>query len=303
MQDFETFYTETLLPSLQELKQAQDATKRTLWVAITSAALAVAYFVIFFVINHYEGIVFPLVVFIIVAMFAFALYMSTKDNNSFSFKESIIARILKHVHPATAYVPNQYINSKHYKNCGLYLPVCSNINGDDYFNGTYKFVTFKACELNTNVDEKKIFSGLFFAAKISNYFNGGTYIVQKGNTQYNTASATAKKRQYDLPVVQQINTGDEVFDANFDVYSTIPTQSTEILNDYRRKQLINFKNKVSTGISMSFVAGHAYACVPMPGALFEASKDIMSKAKIKDYFFNILIIYSIIDKLKLEELQ
>jgi hypothetical protein len=301
--DFKSFYDTHLLPSLGELRERSQVSRRWLQVAIASVAFGIIYFVLFFVVQEQGGMTtVPLVAFFIVAVVGIGLHINTKDDYILSFKQNIIHTIVDFIYPGITYEPGKYINSKHYKNSCLERYIYSDINGDDFFKGVYKGVSFTCSELHTHQRGEEIFHGLFFIAKINSYYNAGTYVWSKGNEQIAKSVYTDRYRYFPMPKVYNMVLGDPAFDRRFSVSSTHPAQAREILSSSRMQQMINFHSKLNPDISFSFVGGYCYVGYPTEKSLFTAGKDPGDEANIKEHFMNILTFLSFIDKLMLNEM-
>ncbi len=302
--DFDSFYDEQLLPSLQQLRDQSRASRRWLYMVIASAVLLVIY--IYIRSGDYREdtlIDTPIVIFFILLIVSLGFHINSRNEFQVNFKESIIKKILDFIYPNINYEPEKYISSKFYKNSSLYRYKYDSINGDDLFKGVYKNVPFSCSELSTKIDDETIFSGLFFAARINNYYSSGTYVWSKENSQYADSISTERYRYYPMPKVTGLKLQHEAFDKYFTACSTYPAQAREILTEERIQQMINFCIKINRDISFSFVGGHCYVAVPSSSSLFEAAKDPGDKERIKNYFLNIILFLSLIDKLRLDEMQ
>ncbi len=299
--DFETFYTQQLVPVLPALTEKKTASYRWLIVAIVS--LLFGFFYLFLFSTGYYNSFAPLLFIFVLLLVSLVFYINTKDDFQMAFKENIIKRILHFIYPDVEYEPEKYVSSRHYKASALARMRYTEINGDDFFKGVYKTVAFKCSEIVTNSRGENIFSGLFFMAKISNYYNGGTYVWSRGNEQFADSLYTEHYRYFPMPKVTDMKTGDPAFDKHFVICSTFPTQAREILTTYRMQQMLNFCSKINADISFSFVGGYCYVAAPQGKGLFEAGKDPGNKEMIKEYFLNIILFLSFIDKLKLDEMQ
>lgn len=298
--DFETFYTQQLLPVLPEIQEKNLATRRWMLVAVSSATLCFIYFLLYQYL-HYESLA-PLFFLGVIFLVSIVFYVNTKDAFQIAFKENIIKKILHFIYPEVEYEPDKFVSSRHYKASCLARSRYSEINGDDFFKGVYKNVAFKCSEIVSSNRGESIFSGMFFMAKISNYYNGGTYIWSKGNEQIGNSVYTEHYRFLPIPKVIKLKFAEETFAKHFSVYSTFPAQGHEILTDYRMQQMVNYVTKINPDISFSFVGGYCYVGAPQPKGLFEAGKDPGDKKQIKQYFLSIILFLSFIDKLRLNEM-
>jgi hypothetical protein len=299
--DFDTFYSQQLLPVLPELREQNLASRRWLMVAVASGVLGFTYLILYSYLDY--STLAPLFFLFVIFLVSIIFYINTKDDFQIAFKEKVIKKILHFIYPDIEYEPEKFVSSRHYRASALARSRYSNINGDDFFKGVYKNVSFKCSEVNSSYQGENIFSGLFFMAHISNYYNGGTYIWSRGNEQYADSVYTEHYRFYPMPKVINMKTGDPAFDKHFSVCSTYPAQARQILSDYRMQQMLNFCTKINADISFSFVGGYCYVAAPQGKGLFEAGKDPGDKQQIKQYFLSILLFLSFIDKLRLNEMQ
>ena len=299
---FDQFYEQVLGSSVKNLRTRSFATRNWRSVLLISFIILLGYLLVtFFDNSKYAVSPVPFILLLILAIGGFGFYQYTADRLQHDFKENIIKKILDFIQPGISYEPQKYISSKYYKASSLRRTKYVEINGDDFFEGTYKNVVFKCSELQTFGREKSIFSGLFFAAKISPYFTGGTYIWSKRHLQ--TEESLQSQRLFPMPGVTEVALHNNVFSNLYSVYSTYPTEARELLTSERQQQLINFATLINAEISFSFVASHCYAMVPVEKPLFESVKDPGEKEAIKAYFKNIILFLSFIDKLELDKLQ
>ncbi len=299
---FDQFYEQVLGSAVKNLRFRSFATRNWRRVLYFSFIFLLGYLLVTYFDRSKEGVSpLPFILLLILAIGGFGIYSHTAERLQHDFKEEIIKKILDFIQPGITYEPHKFISSKYYKASSLRRAKYVEINGDDFFEGTYKNVVFKCSELQTYGKEKSIFSGLFFAAKISPYITGGTYIWSKKHPQHD--AVVRSKRVFPMPGVTEVFLGNVEFSNLYDIYSTYPTEAIELLSTYRQQQLINFAKIINAEISFSFVAGHCYAMVPAEKPLFESAKDPGDKEAIKEYFKNILLFLSFIDKLELDKMQ
>lgn len=302
--DFETFYQTRIQPSLGGLKLQKDEAAKWKVAGIAFVLFAVCAFALG---QPYMGILFILIVIV-------SIYKYTKNKDSFidKYKETIINEVINFIHPGFIYKPNNYVSSKEYKASGLYRYIYKNYDGDDYIQGNYKGVNFHCSEIETAYDTHQempirsmqnggsltIFKGLFFVAVINN-FRGGTYIWTKGEEQLAVSIADEQYRMFPLPHVYRLKVADKEFNEYFSAYSSYPAEANILLTQEMTRLIVNFRKQIGRDIRLSAVAGKFYVSIPLEEDLLEPSGDLDDKETVKEYFFSILLILSIINQLQL----
>lgn len=310
---FEEFYTTHIVPQLDELnKQDKQA---NYWGTVMFLALLAAVGSLFFtIVSHTSwggGIITP-----VLAAFAFySIHQYTKKDDGYTdnFKDNVIAAIIKFIDPQFVYKPGSMIASKEYISSGLFRHRYDYIDGDDYIGGTYKNVHFHCSELNTyyytggsrySVSKKiTIFKGLFFAAAVNKSFTGGTYIWVKGDEQLSATIADEHFRLLPLPPVNQVRTGNPLFDQYYTMCTTMPSDAQKIIAAGIPDRLLQLRRQLKRKVLFSVVAGQCYVSIPISEDLLEPTTPAGDREEVKKYFYTILLILNIINQLQLGELQ
>lgn len=305
IKDFETFYKTKLLHFINDLELQRNEAGKWSFAGTGFILLAICCFFIYQVV---AGIVFSILIF-------FSFYKYTKKKEAFddNYKKTIINEIINFINPGLSYKPDTYVSSKEYRASGLYRYKYNNYDGDDYIEGDYKNVNFHCSEIETSFDSYQdvplrsiqngnsliIFKGLFFVARI-NYFKGGTYIWNRGDEQLAVSIMDEHYRLFSLPRVYRIKVAHEQFNKYFSVYSTYPAEAEVLLNQEMLQRITDFRKQLDRDIRISVVAGKFYVAIPVEENLLEPSPhNLKDKEKIKNYFFSILLILSIINQLRL----
>ncbi|MEO6639229.1 MAG: DUF3137 domain-containing protein [Ginsengibacter sp.] len=303
IKDFESFYESRLRPFLAELDaQSNDASK---WA--TAGIASVILVVVCFVIDQsLAGFLFIILLFVSVRK-----YVGTKDDLTHTFKETIIREIIKYLNPGAEYNPSKKISSQDYKKSGLFNHVFNNYHGEDFINGFYKGVNFYCSELVTSYnskgesgDSQSIFSGLFFAAPINSAFTRATYVWPCDDDQFPKSIADEYFHRFmSLPKVYRVKADNPEFEKHFVVYSTFPSEARQIIDTEMMSRMFRFKNQIKRDTRFSFVDGVCYVAIAVDEDLLEPSvSNPGNKENIKEYFFSILLILSIINQLNLSRL-
>ncbi len=239
------------------------------------------------------------------------VYNYTKVNDAYEddFKELVIRQIIDFINPGMQYKPDAHVHSSYYKQSSLFRKNYEYFDGDDLIEGEYKNVSFRCSELDVSnsggaADYRHVFSGLFFAGSINRSFSGGTYIWTKGNEQLAASIADERYRLMPMPNAVKVDFKNGVFERHYSVYSTDVYEASSLITSEMMQQIVDFKQQIGRELVVSFVAGMCYVAIPFTEGLLEPqSGNPDDKEAIKKYFFTILLILSIINKLQLNRLQ
>ncbi len=300
--DFESFYATRLQPFLTDLSLKSNETNMWFYSGIASLIIAISFFILAKIL-----IAILLLIFVIISIY---MYTKTKEEYIDKYKQTIINEIINYLNPGTEYAPSKTISSKDYKKSGLFRHFYDYYSGSDFLKGIYKNVQFYSSELDIQYDggatgnvQETIFRGLFFAAPLNTYFTGGTYIWPRNDIQLATSIMEENYRLMPLPEVYKLNTQHTNFENYFSAYSTNPLEARIIINDEFLDRMVNFKKQINRSIRFSVVSGVCYVAISINEDLLEPSiSDPANKENIKQYFFSVLLILSIINQLNLPRL-
>lgn len=301
IQNFDSFYDIKLKPYIDELQQQNKKADR--WgIGIIFFAFALIP-VFIYGITDASGNLGKILIVVMVALVVISARNYAMISNSFetNFKEQVIKQIIDFIQPGLVYKPDVYMSSAYFRNSGLFINRYNVYDGDDMIEGVYKNISFKCSELNvyersTRGSVTQIFHGLFFAAPVSNRFSGGTYIYKKDEEQYLPA--------FSMPGIVRLDCRNGEFENYHSVFTTNAKEASVIMSPEMMKSLTGFMSQIRRNITVSVVAGMCYAAIPFSQDLFEPPGPYdHDKEEIKEYFFTVLLILSIINQLKLEKLQ
>ncbi|MEO6819659.1 MAG: DUF3137 domain-containing protein, partial [Ginsengibacter sp.] len=240
-----------------------------------------------------------------------SVYKHTKLKEQFvsNYKATIIAEIIKYLNPEMVYTPKKFMSSMDYDKSGLYRRSYDAFTGDDYMQGIYKNVRFYCSELETayqkgrrGINNVRIFKGLFFALPLKIRFSSATYIWPVDEEQFGDALSAEPYQLLPLlsPSLYQLKAGIPRFDNNFSIYSTNANDATSLVDPDLMEHLVSFKKQIERDIRLSFVNSILYVSINLDEEMFQPSAaNPGDKEKIKSYFFNVLLILSIINQLNL----
>ncbi len=309
IKNFDDFYRIKIEPILPEFKQADRTIMQWRNAAIVSGVLFVL-----FIAGYITGYITSSITAIAVTsagVCVISIYNYVKKDNEYvdKYKSAIIGSVIDYLNHDLEYKPDASLPEKEYRQSGLYRKNYDYYDGEDLIKGTYKGVSFHCCELHTKYDSGvtnntivKIFKGLFFAASVNSSYSGGTYVWIKGREQLGVSIADEAYRLIAFPETKHFYTGNRLFDATYAVYTTNSTEASIILNAEMTDRLIQFSNQVQRNVVMSVVMGKCYVAIPVKEDLFEPASNLDDKEEIKQYFFSVLLILSIINQLNIKKL-
>lgn len=302
IENFETFYSEKLKPLLDKLGPDSNDTSKWSVAAIAALLLCIACFII----SESGAAIFFIILFII----SIYIYFKKKGDYVNNFKETIIKEIIEYLNPGAIYKPLEMMSPVDYEKSGLYPRKYDSCDGEDWINGTYKNVIYYCSELETSRTTsgprssiQQIFKGLFFAAPISYGYNT-TYVWPANDVQLPVTIADYHfERFLSLPDVDLIDMNNPEFESYFAVYSNDYATTKTIINNSMMERMVRFRNQINRDVRFSFVDGICYVAIAIKDDLLEPSiSDPMNEENIKEYFFSVLLILSIINQLDLQSL-
>ena len=300
IKDFKSFYATKLQPFLNELKLQSDDVSKWSIRGILSLMAAVVSFVL-------GGVVLG-IIFSGGLIYCIYKYAGKRDVFINNYKMNVIKEIIKYLNPEMIYSPWDSMAAEDYEKSGHYTRIYDYYSGDDHVKGVYKSVNFFCSELETTYERPTrsgtattpIFCGLFFAAPSKIFFSGCTYVWPAGEEQMARSLADQYYRMINIPDVYYVDTQHTEFESGFSVYSTNVAEANSLIDKELRDCLINFKKQINRDVRLSFAGGVCYVSVAINEELFEPSiSRADSKEKIKEYFFSVLLILSVINQLNL----
>jgi hypothetical protein len=309
IKNFEDFYQIKVEPLLPEFKQADKVITQWRNAAIISGVLLV--FVIAGAVTGYITSGITAIAITAAGVCVISVYNYVKKDNEYvdSYKSNIVGAVIEYLNHDLEYKPDATVPEKEYRQSGLYRKNYDYYEGGDLIKGIYKGVSFHCCELITKYDTGvpnnkviKIFKGLFFASAVNSRFTGGTYIWIKGREQLGVSIADEAYRLIAFPDTKYFTTDNALFNAAYSVYTTSPAEAAAILNTEMTNSLLQFAKQIKRNLVFSVVMGKCYVAIPVAEDLFEPTENPDNKEEIKQYFFSVLLILSIINQLNLKRL-
>ena len=301
--NFESFYSDKLLPHLEQLESKGNNTLH--W------GSAIIFSILICVVCFGMGAMKAGIFFIILTIISAIFYLKKKNEFVYDYKESIINQIIRFLNPGASYKPKEMIDSTEYEKSGLFPNMYNSYWGEDLVEGVYKDVKYYCSELDIAKKSdgprpysERIFRGLFFAAEIKNIYSS-IYVWPANDVQLPVSIADYHfERFLPLPDIDPVEMNNADFENQFTVYSNNSGVARSIITDTMMKRMVLFKNQIEREVRFSFVDGICYVAIAIKDNLLEPSlQDPKSKEKIKEYFFSMLLILSIINQLDLRSLK
>ena len=210
------------------------------------------------------------------------------------YKRSIIFPIFRYYFPDVEYIPSSSLSAKTMKRSLLFSDLSilpKRLIGEDYIR-----LTIGATRLQFNEVDPKFFNGIFGVATFNKKFNSRTLVFSKW------ARDEGKRWAF-----SNLNNGKKIemdsleFSEKFKVYGEDPLEVHYILTPNFMKRLIEFNEKMSQGISFSFIDNLMFFKIPIIENLFDLdmrndSNEYFQIMRHREYF---LYITGIVEALNL----
>jgi len=298
--DFDSFYEAQLKPDIEALQQQNKKADR--WgIAIMLAAFALIP-VLIYGLRDASGNAGKAMVALMVALLAISAHNYARVSGSFEtkFKEQIIAKIIHFIDPALVYKPDIFMSSAYFQYSGLFGGNYNIYDGNDLIEGTYKNVFFKCSEMDVAERRNRgrlvsVFKGLFFAAPVNKRYSAGTYVYRKQEEENLPA--------YYMDSIVKLDCSNGNFENYYSVFTTDATEASGIVDGEMMQRILSFTAQIKRNIRFSVVAGMCYVAIPFSQELLEPPGPYDDeKEEVKEYFFTVLLVLSIINQLKIEKL-
>jgi len=304
--DFDSFYNDTLLPSMDSLKE--ECRQSDSWgiTALVSLLLAVGVLILLGTGSIHTDSLLPLIFFpVVLLIVSLYFYTKSKDNFTEDYKKLVIKKMVEYVDPSFTYNSGGTVSAQEYVNSSLVRYRYAYSTGEDYIEGVYNNVSFHCSDITTETDQdKKIFNGLFLVAKINEAYACGTYIWTKGFEQLPASLMDEYYRLLPMPEVYDVTIDDADFKKYFRVCSTYSAEATGILDSSRRNGMMNLIEYMNRPIGISFVMGYCYVAVPFEEDILDAGDYYPDEKEVlKAHFAILTLIPKILEELKLFDLQ
>ena len=319
MKSLEAFYQSDLLPELEKLEaQRLTVKKKFVQAILIVAGLNLAF--LFIAGRFGVNVMFMFMFLVVSAIFTFfPWHIKYYRGYQAGFKQSIIPRIVAFVDQRLRYDKAGMVSREEFMASHLFNDKPGDYHGDDLVSGTLGETAIRFSEIHakrvdivrkstsssssTNRTQKKytpIFNGLFFVADFNKSFKGTTIVLPD----------TAQKRFGDLgQALQSLNVQngqlikleDPEFEKLFVVYGQDQVESRYILSTSLMRRMVEFQNRASKKMRLSFSASKLHVAIPFERELFEPKimESLLNISHIQEYYDDLKLVVDIVDDLNL----
>jgi hypothetical protein len=299
-----------LLPELTVLEKERKTIVRKL---VMSAVMGIAIVIIFFLWGYYKNIQQPFLILVPVAIlwyfFSFKKHVFMDGYGYIpTFKNSIIARIVKFVDENLNYSASGCIDESYFTRSNIFNIDHDIYVGNDYICGKIGETEIKFSELfsafNVSVKGGKythvIFKGLFFVADFNKTFTG-RIVVLPDEAERLLGHLGSQLQSKSRDGSQIVRLEDSEFEKYFVVYGDDQITARYVLSINLMNRIVDFRKKAGKNIYLSFVNSRIYLAIPYSKNLFEPRlyKTLLDFKPVQEYFENIQFALGIVDELNL----
>lgn len=226
----------------------------------------------------------------------YMVFESIIKNSNFykDYKNEIIFKIIRLIHPSLHYDKKHYISHAEYNNSHFFPKEPTEIYGDDHVSGEINGVKIEFSDLTARfkreIDRKthkndNQFKGLFFVAEAENPYPADLIIEPKKGDNGNAII---------------LHTSDEDFNAQFQVRlpnNDFRKQAEEMLSREFLKEFVAFKKHLHNDLRLSFKYNKMYIAISHDKELFEPTllSSIVKFDQIQQHFNDMLVPINIIE--------
>lgn len=175
--------------------------------------------------------------------------------------------LVKFLDPTFAFEPNCEFPKAVYHSSGLFPTSYDRASADDKLTGilgktkflsmkiaTYKKTTRRNSRGKSTIEWQPVYRGLFFQADFNKNFSGQTTVRTDASEKVVGGIArTAQRLKTAFSNSRLVELEDPVFEAEFQVHSTDPTQARYILTPAFMERILELKQKHQTEIQLAFL--------------------------------------------------
>ncbi len=237
-------------------------------------------------------------------------YMS-KDYTH-EFKDAIIHPLIQHIDNSLHYSKTQHISQRDFQGSKLFRKRIDRYNGNDLVRGKIDGVQLEFSDVHAEYESKDskgrrswhtVFQGLFIVADFNKHFVGQTTILPDKAEKLFGKLIGSWLQRHNMAQEALIKMDDPTFERHFVVYGTKQIESRYILTHAMMKRLLDFKNRYSVTLYISFIDSKIYLALEYNKDLFEPTvfSSLLEFKLIKEYISTLQLCIGIVHELKLNE--
>jgi hypothetical protein len=308
MNSFEQVFTQ-IQPQLQSLETLRKQQRKKNLILLLCWLGTVALTIIFAVAEVIEGVAIFGIIALVFGIVALVLGSSYIKKYKRTFKDIVIAPLIKAIDPELSYSKESCISREKYMESKIFLSNPDVYKGEDYVWGMVNktmiefselFTQYKTHDSKGRTQYHTIFKGLFMIADFHKDFKGRT-VVLPDYSEKSFGFVAKFFQKMNLMRDQLVYMEDPVFEKEFKVYSNDQIEARYILSPDMLSRIVQLKRKMGKNIHMSFVSSKICIAISANENLFDPkmSQSVLDPSMIRTFYDQILGCLQIIDDMNL----
>jgi len=308
MNSFEQVYSQ-IQPQLQSLETLRKQQRKKNLILLLCWLGTVVLTLIFAAAEVIEGVAIFGIIALVFGIVALILGSSYIKKYKRTFKDVVIAPLIKAIDPALSYSKEACISREKYMESKIFLSHPDVYKGEDYVWGMVNktmiefselFTQYKTHDSKGRTQYHTIFKGLFMIADFHKDFKGRT-VVLPDYSEKSFGFVAKFFQKMNLMRDQLVYMEDPVFEKEFKVYSNDQVESRYILSPDMLSRMVQFKKKMGRQVHFSFVSSKICIAISSNQNLFDPKmrQSVLDPSMIRTFYDQILGCLQIIDDMNL----
>lgn len=275
--NFEQFYNQKLLPTLEKLEEKRLHNKKILYQSVAGSVAIIAFS--FLLLPEDAAAIASVLLVGAVAGVALWKQKPIKDK----FKNEIVASLVKFIDESLYYNHAGFIPQSEFNNSLLFRKKQDRYKGDDLVKGKIGQTDIEFSELHaeyktttrtkngqTQTHWHTIFKGIFIIADFHKDFSFKTLILPN-DTPRILGGLGRKMQKWAAPIGKIVQLEDVEFSKYFVVYSENQVEARYLISTAMMQRMLNYRKKWNRTIHISLIDSKLYMAISMNKNLFEYS--------------------------------
>jgi hypothetical protein len=308
MNSFEQIFMQ-IQPQLQSLESLRIQQRKKNLILLLCWLGTVALAIIFGAVQIIEGFALFGIIALVFGIVALILGSSYTKKYKKTFKDVVIAPLVKAIDPELSYSKESYISREKYMESKIFLSNPDVYKGEDYVWGMVNktmvefselFTQYKTHDSKGRTQYHTIFKGLFMIADFNKDFKGRTVVLPDYSEKAFGFIAKFFQKM-NLLRDQLVYMEDPVFEKEFKVYSNDQIEARYILSTDMLSRIVELKRKMGRQVHLSFVNSKICIAISSNENLFDPkmSQSVIEPSMIRIFYDQILGCLQIIDDMNL----
>lgn len=225
-----------------------------------------------------EGTLYPAVAVALVGVFD--IHHRMRDFTS-DFKSRVIRVLAQFIDPNWQFIPNSFVAKRDFQDSGIFPDVPVDFSGEDLVTGSVGQTSFEMSEVRalhlqsfTDVNGVKrsrrssLFRGFMFVCNYNRHFPHEVFVFPDTAERFLGFMGT-RLQEMNRSHGELVKLEDPVFEKYFAVYGSDQIATRMVLPPSIMEEMVAFREKSGTPVSMSIRQGRFFAAVPLTRNLFE----------------------------------